>query len=48
MDSPGGGENSWGWVRATAVLAQAGEKENDMPLTAVYVAQDISGGRRQI
>ena len=48
VDSPGGGENSWGWVRATAVLAPAGEKEYDMPHTAVYVAQDISGGRRQI
>lgn len=33
----------WDWVRATAVLAHAGE--GDLPLTAVYVAQDISGGR---
>ena len=30
------GSESWGWVRATAVLARA--KEDDMPDTAVYVA----------
>lgn len=41
-DVPGG----WGWVRATAVLARA--DVNDLPLTAVYVAQDISGGRREL
>lgn len=46
VENPGGGGSGWGWVRATAVLSQAGE--NDLPLTAVYVAQDISGGRRQI
>lgn len=40
-DDPAG----WGWVRATAVLARA--DRDDLPLTAVYVAQDISGGRRQ-
>ncbi len=34
----------WDWVRASAVLARAGE--DDAPLTAVYVAQDISSGRR--
>ncbi len=38
-DEPG----SWSWVRATAVLARTGTDE--LPLTAVYVAQDISGGR---
>lgn len=40
------GENpdSWSWVRASAVLARSGEEEQ--PLTAVYVAQDISSGRR--
>ena len=32
------------WVRATAVLARTGE--DDLPKTAVYVAQDISSGRR--
>ena len=36
--------DSWSWVRASAVLARAGE--DDMPLTAVYVAQDISDTRR--
>lgn len=34
----------WNWVRASAVLARAGE--NDLPVTAVYVAQDISTARR--
>lgn len=38
--------DSWSWVRASAVLARAGEDE--LPLTAVYVAQDISSGRRAI
>ncbi len=33
-----------GWVRATAVLAQSGEDE--APKTVVYVAQDISDGKR--
>lgn len=45
IDDPLTGAQSWGWVRATAVLARAGQ--DDMPLTAVYVAQDISDGRRQ-
>lgn len=36
--------NSWSWVRATVVLARAGT--DDLPLTAVYVAQDIDAGRR--
>lgn len=42
------GENpdSWSWVRASAVLARSGEDE--APLTEVYVAQDISSGRRAI
>lgn len=35
--------DSWSWVRASTVLARAGE--GDMPLTAVYVAQDISDTR---
>ena len=37
------GETSW--VRATAILAHTGP--DDMPKTAVYVAQDISGSRRR-
>ncbi len=40
------GSESWGWVRATAVLARA--KEDDMPDTAVYVAQDITEGKRGV
>lgn len=36
--------DGWSWVRASAVLARTGE--DDLPKTAVYVAQDISGGRR--
>ena len=43
-DEPGGGPSSWSWVRASAVLARTGE--DDLPRTAVYVAQDINGGRR--
>lgn len=35
----------WDWVRATVAIART--DENDLPLTAVYAAQDISGGRRQ-
>lgn len=38
-----GGEN-WTWVRATAILARTGQ--DDLPETAVYVAQDITDGRR--
>lgn len=41
---PGAGPDEWSWVRASAVLARTGE--DDLPKTAVYVAQDISGGRR--
>ena len=36
-------EDSKKWVRASAVLARTGE--DDLPQTAVYVAQDISSGR---
>lgn len=36
--------DTWSWVRASAVLARAGE--DDLPRTAVYVAQDISNTRR--
>lgn len=43
-DPSGGGPDSWNWVRASAVLARTGE--DDLPKTAVYVAQDITGGRR--
>ncbi len=42
-DEPDVGMGSWNWVRATVVLARSGT--DDMPKTAVYVAQDI-GGRR--
>lgn len=35
--------DTWSWVRASAILARAGE--DDLPLTAVYVAQDISSSR---
>lgn len=43
-DTPGAGPNGWSWVRASVVLARTGE--DDQPKTAVYVAQDISEGRR--
>lgn len=43
-EEPGAGPDSWSWVRASAVLARTGE--DDLPKTAVYVAQDITGGRR--
>lgn len=43
-DGPGAAPDSWRWVRASAVLARTGE--DDQPKTAVYVAQDITGGRR--
>lgn len=42
-EKPDNGQNNWVWVRASAILARAGE--DDLPKTAVYVAQDISGGR---
>lgn len=41
-DLPGEGEGQW--VRATAVLAQTGD--DDLPATAVYVAQSLSNTRR--
>ena len=44
-ESGGADGGPWSWVRATAVLARAGE--NDLPRTAVYVAQDITEGRRE-
>lgn len=44
-ESDGVDGGPWSWVRATAVLARAGE--NDLPRTAVYVAQDITEGRRE-
>lgn len=43
-DEPGAAPDSWSWVRATAILARTGT--DDMPKTAVYVAQDIGDGRR--
>ena len=45
-EEPGVGPDSWSWVRATAVLARTGE--DDRPKTAVFVAQDISSGRRDL
>lgn len=39
----GGSPDACSWVRATVVLARIGAE--DMPATAVYVAQDISGRR---
>lgn len=43
-DEPSIGQERWTWVRASAVLARSGE--DDLPKTAVYVAQDINEGRR--
>lgn len=43
-DEPQKGQNDWVWVRASAILSRTGE--DDQPQTAVYVAQDISDGRR--
>lgn len=45
VDDPVTGVHSWSWVRATAVLARAGA--DDLPLTAVYVVQDINDGRQR-
>lgn len=39
------GDPNYEWVRATAVLAQTGP--DDLPKTAVYVTQSISGGKHQ-
>ena len=44
-DGPAAGPDSWTWVRATAVLARTGP--DDMPQTAVYVAQDITDSKRR-
>lgn len=38
---PSSAPNKWVWVRATAVLARTGT--DDMPKTAVYVAQELTG-----
>ena len=45
-DDPSAGSDSWEWVRATAVLARTGT--DDMPKTAVYVAQNITGNERRL
>lgn len=44
-DDPAG-TDGWDWVRATAALARTGT--DDVPITAIYVAQDISRGHRQL
>lgn len=44
-EEPDGGTGGCAWVRASAVLARTGE--DDLPKTAVYVAQDITNGRRE-
>lgn len=41
-EEPGAGADDWSWVRASAVLARAGK--DDLPQTAVFVAQDITAG----
>ena len=43
-EEPGAGTGDWSWVRASVVLARTGE--DDLPQTAVYAAQDLTGGRR--
>ncbi|NBI67650.1 hypothetical protein D1646_12735 [Pseudoflavonifractor sp. 60] len=43
-EGPAAPPDSWERVRATAVLARSGA--NDLPKTAVYVAQNITGSRR--
>lgn len=42
-EAPGAGADDCSWVRASAILARAGE--DDLPRTAVYVAQDITDSR---
>lgn len=44
-EDPAAGLDKCSWVRATAVLARAGE--GDLPQTAVYVAQDMGVGRHR-
>lgn len=46
LEEEPGGSSGWRWVRASAVLARTGP--DDCPQTAVYVAQDITGGRRDV
>lgn len=41
-DEPGIPDDPWRWVRASVVLARTGP--DDLPQTAVYVAQDLTGG----
>ena len=41
-DEPGIPDDPWRWVRASVVLARTGP--DDLPLTAGYVAQDLTGG----
>lgn len=41
-DEPGVPDDPWRWVRASVVLARTGP--DDLPQTAVYVAQDLTGG----
>ena len=43
-EEPGAKSNNWIWVRASTILARTGN--DDLPKTAVYVAQNISDGRR--
>lgn len=44
-EEPDSEGNGCRWVRATAALARTGE--DDRPKTAVYVAQDITGGKHR-
>lgn len=44
-DNPADGPEAATWVRATAVLAQTGPE--DLPATAVYVAQDVADSKRR-
>ena len=43
-ENPNAAPETWEWVRATVVLARTGA--DDLPRTAVYVAQNISDGHR--
>lgn len=42
-ENPEDAPDTWEWVRATAVLSRT--NSDDMPKTAVYIAQDIAGNR---
>lgn len=44
-EDPEANPDAWEWVRATAVLARTGQ--DDMPITVVYAAQDITDSRRK-